>query len=216
MQVADWLLTPQRAAIHLPTATAVIADLHLGYDQVRQRSGEAVPCGDARASEQRLAALVREHGVRRLVVAGDLLEDGRQSTAVLAFREGLQRIGMDLVGVVPGNHDRHLATVANMLPLHADGVRLGRWHVLHGEASLPRAPVVQGHVHPCVRLPGRLTAPCYLVRPNRIILPAFSLDAAGVAVLRSPAWRTYRCFVIAGCRVLDFGILARSCLHRRC
>src|SRR5436309_2915696 len=25
----DWLLTPQRAALHLPTATAVIADLHL-------------------------------------------------------------------------------------------------------------------------------------------------------------------------------------------
>ena len=39
----DWLLTPYRAAIHLPTATAVIADLHLGYDQVRQRGGEAVP-----------------------------------------------------------------------------------------------------------------------------------------------------------------------------
>ena len=39
----DWLLTPSRTAIHLPTATAVIADLHLGYDRVRRRGGEAVP-----------------------------------------------------------------------------------------------------------------------------------------------------------------------------
>ena len=39
----EWLLTAQRAAVHLPTATAVIADLHLGYDQVRRRGGEAVP-----------------------------------------------------------------------------------------------------------------------------------------------------------------------------
>src|SRR5438270_5847367 len=31
----DWLLTPVRAAVHLPTATAVVADLHLGYELAR-------------------------------------------------------------------------------------------------------------------------------------------------------------------------------------
>src|SRR5262249_34562148 len=37
----DWLLTPERAAVHLPTATAIVADLHLGYNHARRRTGEA-------------------------------------------------------------------------------------------------------------------------------------------------------------------------------
>ena len=32
----DWELTPDRAAVHLPTRTAVVADLHLGYAEARQ------------------------------------------------------------------------------------------------------------------------------------------------------------------------------------
>ena len=39
----DWLLTPARVAIHTPTRTAVLADLHLGYAEARHRTGEAVP-----------------------------------------------------------------------------------------------------------------------------------------------------------------------------
>ncbi len=39
----DWLLTPCRMAIHLPTATGLLADLHLGYERARCRSGEAIP-----------------------------------------------------------------------------------------------------------------------------------------------------------------------------
>ena len=45
-EMLNWLLTPERAAIHLPTATAVLADLHLGYNEVRCGTGEAVPAGD--------------------------------------------------------------------------------------------------------------------------------------------------------------------------
>jgi metallophosphoesterase superfamily enzyme len=50
----DWLLTPERAALHVPTATAVIADLHLGYAQARQQCGDAVPTADL---DQQLARI---------------------------------------------------------------------------------------------------------------------------------------------------------------
>jgi hypothetical protein len=50
-----------------------------------------------------------------------------------------------------------------------------------------------------------LTAPCFLLREDHLILPAFSADAAGVNVLRGSRWRGYRCCVIAGNKVLDFG-----------
>src|SRR5262249_24855004 len=38
----DWLLTAARTAIHRPTATAILSDLHLGYAEARRRNGEAV------------------------------------------------------------------------------------------------------------------------------------------------------------------------------
>src|SRR6516164_3329078 len=75
MWVANcWLLTAARAAIHMPTATAVVSDLHLGYGEARRRCGEAVPCPSVAEILQPLSPTVRRHGVRRLVIAGDLFE----------------------------------------------------------------------------------------------------------------------------------------------
>jgi metallophosphoesterase superfamily enzyme len=47
--------------------------------------------------------------------------------------------------------------------------------------------------------------PCYLVSPRHIVLPAYSQEAAGGNVLARSGWANYRCHVIAGDEVLDFG-----------
>jgi metallophosphoesterase superfamily enzyme len=112
---------------------------------------------------------------------------------------------VELVAVVKGNHDRGLGSSA--LPVCAEA-EVGGWRVVHGDGERPAGPVVQGHEHPCVRWSGRLSAPCYLVADDHLVLPAFSPDAAGANVLRSPRWRAHRCWVIAGERVLDFGEVA--------
>src|SRR4051794_18892423 len=88
----DWLLTPARAAVHLPTGTAVAADLHLGYAEARRASGEAVPVVPPERRLAPLAALAARLPVRRLVIAGDLFEDGVSDAAVaelLAWAEGV-------------------------------------------------------------------------------------------------------------------------------
>jgi putative SbcD/Mre11-related phosphoesterase len=200
----DWLLTAQRAAVHLPTATAVIADLHLGYDQVRRRGGEAVPAFEMTDTLAALQKLVARQRVRRLVVAGDCFEDGRCSKEVTTLSKMLTRLNVEFVGIVPGNHDRRFAGSSAEIALFPKGLRLGRWRVVHGDDTLPRGRVVQGHIHPCVRWQG-VAAPCFLVSERRLVLPAFSADAAGVNVLRQREWRDYRCCVIVGERVLDFG-----------
>ncbi len=203
-----WLLTPQRVALHLPTATAVVADLHLGYDEARRLRGEAVP---ARQLDEQLAPLhhaLTRHRCRRLVVAGDLLEDGGCRDALSAFQGWLEAAGVELVAVVPGNHDGGLAEAGSELAVCAEGVRLGEWRVVHGDGELPEGPVVQGHEHPWFRWRGRLSAPCYLVGPSRIVLPAYSDDAAGANVRGYRRWRDFRCLVIAGDEVLDFGELS--------
>jgi putative SbcD/Mre11-related phosphoesterase len=207
----DWLLTPERAALHLPTATAVVADLHLGYDQVRRRGGEAVPAVGLEEALAALGAVVFRHDVRRLVIAGDLFEDGR-CAAPEELLHWLEAAGVELVGLVPGNHDRGLSKSNAGLPVVAEGIMLGDWRVVHGDGRLPRGRVVHGHVHPVLRWGPDVVAPCFLVGERRLVLPAFSADAAGVGVLGDPRWRAFRCCAIAGSDVLDFGQLGD--LHR--
>jgi metallophosphoesterase superfamily enzyme len=93
------------------------------------------------------------------------------------------------------------------LPVHPEGFDVGGWRVVHGDGKLPEGCVVHGHVHPWVRWSAVLSGPCYLVGPARLILPAFSTDAAGVNVLPGRRWADHRCGVIAGHDVLDFGEL---------
>jgi metallophosphoesterase superfamily enzyme len=84
-------------------------------------------------------------------------------------------------------------------------VVLGRWRVVHGDGPLPAGPVVQGHEHPSIAWRNGPGGPCFLLAPDRLILPAYSLDAAGVNVLGVRHWRDFRCWVIAGREVLDLG-----------
>jgi metallophosphoesterase superfamily enzyme len=204
----DWLLTARRLAVHLPTATAVAADLHLGYDRARRRRGEAVPLAGLDDLLGALAALRAEHGLRRLVVAGDLFEDAAGRALVPGLLRWLDGHGLELAGVVPGNHDRGLGRGEPSLPLCPDGVALGDWRVVHGDGPLPPGRVVLGHFHPCLRWSAALAAPCYLVGARQIVLPALSPDAAGGNVLGVRRWHGCRCAVIAGDRVLDFGEVA--------
>jgi putative SbcD/Mre11-related phosphoesterase len=203
---ADWLLTPERAALHLPTATAVVADLHLGYDQVRCRAGEALPAFGVDETLAPLKILVVRQKVRRLLVAGDFFEDGRQQESAAELLAWLEEVRVEFLGVIPGNHDRGLDR-GDRWPVYPQGLALGSWKVVHGDGPLPPGRVVHGHIHPCLRWGNRIAAPCYLVGPRRLILPAFSADAAGVNVLGDPRWRSFRCCIPAEDRVLDFGEL---------
>jgi hypothetical protein len=202
----EWLLTSARAAIHLPTRTAVVADVHLGYAEARQRDGDAVPTVSVSAALAPLAAALGKQNVTRLVIAGDLFEAGATPALVSDLVAWSKRERIELAAIVPGNHDRRITTDTR-LPVCSAFFQLGDWHIAHGDGELPAGRVVQGHEHPLMRWGNGLTAPCYLVAERHIVLPAYSADAAGVNVLHSDRWSEYRCGAIAGADVLDFGKL---------
>jgi putative SbcD/Mre11-related phosphoesterase len=210
----EWLLTPECAAVHVPTATAVIADVHLGYDRARLECGESVPAIGLADVVARLAALFARHLPRRLVIAGDLVENHAGYGLTDGFMNWLASADVELTAVVPGNHDQRLPSSNLPLVASADGFALGRWRVLHGDGPSPSGRALLGHFHPCFRWHG-LRAPCFLVGRHRLILPAFSADAAGVNVVGDPRWKAYRCCVAAGGQVLDFGVLGRLDKARR-
>jgi metallophosphoesterase superfamily enzyme len=195
-------------AVHRPTATAVIADPHLGYDRVRRRSGEAIPQRTVAEALRPLQTALVRHDLTRLVIAGDLLESTRNRAltqdVLQELVEWLRMAETELIGIVPGNHDHGLEKAAPQLPLCPDGRQLGEWRVIHGDGALPSDRIVLGHFHPWLRW-GRISTPCYLVGEKSIVLPAYSADARGVNVRGQGRWRRHHCWAIAGAEVLDLG-----------
>lgn len=188
----DWLLLPQRLALHEPSATGVLADVHLGYNAVRQRLGDAIPSRSVAEEMQPLIDAARVHRIEQIVIAGDLFERGYDADVYQQFLDVLAAHQVRFLGLTPGNHDRRVA--GTPLPIFADGYLLAGWHVTHGDRETAHAKVVMGHWHPALRRRGR-KAPCFLMRDTQLVLPAFSLDAAGVHVGGDPRWRGWECAV---------------------
>ncbi len=181
----DWLLLPQRIALHEASATAVIADVHLGYAQARRRLGDAIPLPRVRDELAPLAEAARAHDIRQLLVAGDLFERGYDAKICGELIDLLAEWRIALLGVVPGNHDRGIESAS--LTILADPYELAGWSITHGDRATTAERVIQGHEHPATRR-GRRKIACFLTRGTHLILPAFSRDAAGVCVDGEKRW----------------------------
>jgi uncharacterized protein len=223
-----WHFTPEGAIVHHAEQTAVVADLHLGYEWARGASGDCVVAHSLLETIARLRTLLRRSVVSRLVVAGDMLESARPCPDTARDLERLKSWladqSVDLL-VLEGNHDvrfslsaRRASGVSNPLP--ATCVVAG-WTIGHGHRQIPGTERICGHHHPVFRYHG-LAAPCFLVGSGRIILPAFSRNAAGCNVITAALPKDWlagslRCLVSTGDEVLDFGPLAslrRKLRHR--
>ena len=201
-----WWLTAQGAALHVEQSVAVIADVHLGYEWARGTGGDCVPEHSLRETLTKLKPLLDCVPVRRLVVAGDLVESPRRCQRTEAdlrqFYRWLDERGTELVPIL-GNHDPQ---GSRKVPL---SVTIAGWTIHHGHLPVAAQRSISGHYHPVLRS-GSVTAPCFIVGGDQIVLPAFSLNAAGLA-LGSPAmpaeWcrADYRCVASLGNEVLDFG-----------
>jgi metallophosphoesterase superfamily enzyme len=193
----DWLLLPQRFAVHEPSATAVLADVHLGYSAARQRLGDAIPWRSVEDEMQPLVVAASTHDIRAVVVAGDLFERGFDAALCQQWLDVLHRLKIRFAGLVPGNHDRGIEKIAQPLPLFPDGYDLAGWRIRHGDEPSEDEKAVTGHWHPAIRWKRR-KAPCFLARCQHLILPAFSLDAAGVDVRSDARWRDWDCYALCG------------------
>ena len=199
-----WTLTAEGAAVYAKDDTAVVADVHLGYEWARGDCGDCVPPHSLAETVAKLESLFARVKICRLVVAGDLVESRnfcrRTARDVARLAEWLGSVGVELV-CIAGNHD---PTRHPPLPATID---VGGWTVAHGHRPLTAERTVSGHLHPVLRS-GRVNAPCFLVGSRTIILPAFSPNAAGVNLGDLPreiGAGALHCVAAAGGEILDFG-----------
>lgn len=205
----EWLLTPERVALHVPTGTAVIADPHLGYHLTRQLAGDAIPLPSVAQQLAPLEGVRQRHTFTRLIVAGDLVE--RSAGVIDEFCAWLGAVGLELLAVVPGNHDRRLANLpCPLLPAY----ELAGWQIVHGDGDMPAGRMLCGHFHPSLWRQGG-KRPCYLLRDEQLILPAFCPEAAGANVGKEQRWAKWRCLAILGKVVRDCGLAGTLGARRR-
>jgi putative SbcD/Mre11-related phosphoesterase len=204
----EWLLTPYRAVVQQPTATGIIADLHLGYAAARQASGEAVPELGEQILCQRVLRLLDSYRVQRLIIAGDLVEHGKSGhAAARRFVAMVRKKGVSVV-LVPGNHDRNLPDLPGLERI-SPSLMVGTWKIIHQTENTDEDCCILGHLHPVIRSPAFSgQVPCYLLTERRLLLPAQSEDAFGGNVLTWKEWRQAQCHAIVKEELLALGSVA--------
>ncbi|MGF1506791.1 MAG: ligase-associated DNA damage response endonuclease PdeM [Anaerolineae bacterium] len=176
-----------------------MADAHWGKAAAFRASG--VPLGDAplRADLERLHRALDRSGAQRLVVLGDLIHAAAGRTPeVLAAVAAWRAAHPDLpVTLVRGNHDRHAGDppAGWRIRVIEEGTAAGPFVLSHQPVSSPAGYVLAGHLHPGVRLEGpggqRLRQPCFHIRPDCAVLPAFSRFTAANPITPRAGDRIY-------------------------
>ncbi len=195
--------TPERALII--GKNAIIADLHLGLENVLIESGFNIPKIQIDDIIERLEKI---DGIERIIIAGDLKhefgknlpfewEDVKKLLNYLLDRD------LDVV-VVRGNHDNYLKAILTKFGIELlDYFNVGEWKIVHGHKECYATKIIMGHEHPAVkvRVDGMYTFHCFLrikyEEREVIVLPAFSPLVSGSDITScnfiSPILKNVRC-----------------------
>jgi uncharacterized protein len=168
----------------LEDGTLVVADLHLGKASAFQAQGLAIPEGDSEADLKRLIQVSHWNQAERLIVNGDLFHSPAGLTTQIEqlIEEWLDQVRVP-VQLVLGNHERKLPRIPHgMNPV--ESITCNGVHIVHDPKDAPKGVIsVTAHWHPLVRIAdGKRTAlrlPCFLLRGDMLVLPAFGSFTGG-------------------------------------
>ena len=198
-------LLAERALYWPVQHTLIVADLHWGKSAHFRKHGIAITGNTQSADEMRLARLVRELKIERLVVAGDLFhsKENKETDLFEHWRNAHTALHIDLV---TGNHDILPAEMYKSwnLALHEEGLYSGPFFIAHDVPEDCNTFCIHGHVHPAIRIKQKghhptLKLNCFCEDEHRFILPAFG-QFTGNYILESSEHK--HIYVIAGDEVL--------------
>lgn len=174
------VLLPQHAVWDAAARTVMVSDLHLGKEATFRAMAIPVPDQTARTLEL-LTDLLTVTGAARLIILGDLLHArrGRCERMIQQVTEWRRRHASVRMELVRGNHDLASGDPPDdwQMTCFSEPFADAGLQLCHDPEQC-RGPGVAGHLHPVVRLrgPGRdsLRLPCFLLRGDVLVLPAFS------------------------------------------
>ena len=211
-QLADQQLRllPDRAAYWPAHKALLLADVHLGKDQVFRHAGMAVPAGVLAADLKRIDKLLDETRAERLIVLGDWVHapprvDDAWPEQITVWRQAHHSLILDLV---LGNHDRALEFWLQRwnMGVHRPWLDLDGLRLVHDWTDAPGQAGVSGHLHPGAVIKDRrqrLRLPAFLLSENHLVLPAFGRFTG---LMTETDFPTQRCIAVAGEQLMDVPI----------
>lgn len=185
----DVRITSDRCLILDEGPTVVIGDLHLGYEKALEEEGMYLPRINTDSIREALNDILSRYEPTRIVLLGDIKHDFRR--AGFEEKREVRKIftllaeAADVVAV-KGNHDNYLQNiVADLGFLVVDYLDIMGFRLEHGHVDSGKRPVIIGHEHPSVRIPGTvgggLKIQCFVhaEKDGVIVLPPFSPFASG-------------------------------------
>jgi len=176
--------------------TAVMADFHLGYEDVMAQKGLFLPKLQYPYIMELLETVFDKYAPRRVIINGDLKhefsrnmpQEWREIEAVVDFI----RDRSELV-VVRGNHDNFLKSILRRRGIELkQHYRMGKYLFVHGHKpiEIPKDEmIIMAHEHPSITLRDEIYAtvkyPCFLYSTKIVVLPAVSLYAAGTDISKA-------------------------------
>ena len=180
------VLLPEKALYWPRRKLLVIADIHFGKAAAFRSLGVPVPRGTTTQNLLALDGLMAAWPSEAIVFLGDFLHARAAHApapvaARLAWRLGHPHLALTLVR---GNHDRHAGDPAAALGIELvdEPFTLGPFALCHHPDVASESYVLAGHVHPVFILSSRLDSlrlPCFVVGPERMILPSFGAFTGG-------------------------------------
>lgn len=192
----DLVLLPGRALWLPRLAALVIADWHLGKDDVLRRAGIALPAGSLDGELARLDGLLAHTLARELVVLGDLVHGAVHRGA--PWQQALSRWRLAhralRLRVARGNHDGDIGALATVIDEIAPVIALGALRGVHASDPRDPAPSIGGHLHPVVHLRAgrqRERVPVFWLQDRQLVLPSFGRLTGGWPLPPGAGGRTY-------------------------
>jgi len=216
LNLGDHALTllPEGAVFWTARRTLLVADLHLGKAGVFRRAGVAIPEGDTAQSLARLTALIERHAAERVILLGDSVHasPGDDPALIASLRAWRHHHSSCAMTAIIGNHDRHLAPVAELFEWQIEGkTETGLSLRHHPPEQSVDTPWLAGHWHPVVSLQGggdRLRLPAFIqVGIAGLVLPAFGGLTGGLPIARAHDYQRFAC---AGDRVVALDAALRE------
>ena len=178
-------LLADKAVVWSREKTLFLADVHLGKAASFRAAGVAVPSGHSRADIDRIAGLIEQYRIDRLIVLGDLVHNRASYTPALdaAMTEFATRHRALERVLVLGNHDHHAGAppadwgftcVAEDLPLAS--LVAAHEPLSPGQQSTEPYARLCGHIHPAISLRTAresVNLPCFWQSTKQLVIPSF-------------------------------------------
>lgn len=194
-------LDHRRAAYLEAEGILCVSDLHLGYAWAHRYHGQLMPLHGEENLLARLSDLCAFYKPGHLAILGDIVHHAVPVAEITCeLKElftGLRKIcGLKLI---LGNHDLHLKKLASTFGEHdfLESYETENFLLTHGNTSgdgVVNKFVLMGHEHPSISLGDGIRSskfPCFLVGRTVLLLPAFSLWAAGTDI-RAHSFMSHR------------------------